>query len=169
MALSDYQPERREISVNGKPLFFVEGFSFESLEKLARTHMPDLESIFDLVLVGDTPVTTLNASIGAMAIALVQKAPGLTANIIALSTGEPVTEDLINTARKLPFPVQIDALVKIGEITFEENGGVKKSMDSLLDLLAKIRAVGPVVTPTKGKREKKKPLFSAVIGASDGT
>ena len=74
MALSDYQPERREVIVNGKPLFSVEGLSFDGLEKLVRTHVADMEGIFDLILVGEKPGDTLNASLANLALALVTKA-----------------------------------------------------------------------------------------------
>lgn len=167
MALSDYQPERREVVLNGKPLFTVEGLSFDGLEKLIRTHIADMEGIFDLILVGDKPSDTLNASLASMALALVTKAPGLTANIIAIASGEEVTDKLIATARRLPFPLQVEALVTIGQLTFEENGGVKKSVESLFSLLSRLRAAG---TPTKPEKQTtRKPLLSGSITESAAT
>lgn len=167
MALSDYQPERREVIVNGKPLFSVEGLSFDGLEKLVRTHVADMEGVFDLILVGEKPSDTLNASLASMALALVTKAPGLAANIIAIASGEEITDQLIASARRLPFPNQVEALVTIGELTFEENGGVKKSVESLFSLLSRLRAAG---TPMKPETQTtRKPLLSGSTTESVAT
>lgn len=142
MALSDYTPESREVIVKGKALFSVEGLSLGGLEQLVRTHMPDLESVFDIIILGEKPGQTLTASLVAIATGIVSRAPGLASNIIAVACTEPTTEELVKQARRLPFPVQVDALIKIGELTFEENGGVKKSLESLVTLLARMRATG---------------------------
>lgn len=152
MALSDFIPERRPVLVNGKPLFSVEGLSLDTLAVLVKTHLPDLEHVFDIIVKGERADETLAEQLARVSIGLASQAPGLVANIIAVSSGEPVTDDLIRMARRLPFPVQVDALTSIGSMTFEEVGGVKKAAESLMTLLAHLRTK-PRMTPTEATNQ----------------
>lgn len=139
MALADFQAERRDVMVNGKVLFSVEGLSLDTLALLVNTHLPDLEYVFGIVVHGERADETLQQQLARVAVGLAGEAPGLVANIIAICSGEPVTDDLIRQARRLPFPAQVQALEHIGAMTFEEAGGVKKAIESLMILLARLR------------------------------
>lgn len=139
MALSDYIPECRPVSIKGKVLFKVEGLSLDTLAVLVKTHLPDLEGVFDIVLKGERENESFRDQLFRISSGLAVKAPGLVANIIAIASTEELTEDLIRTAGRLPFPVQVHALTEIGSLTFEEAGGVKKSIESLMILLARLR------------------------------
>lgn len=149
MALADFQAERRDVMVNGKALFSVEGLSLETLALLVNTHMPDLEYVFGIVVHGERADETLPEQLLRVARGLAREAPGLVANIIAICSGEMVGKDnpahetvnagLINQARRLPFPAQVQALEMIGTMTFEEAGGVKKAVESLMILLSRLR------------------------------
>lgn len=138
MALADYQPERRDVLLRGKPLFSVQGLSLEGLALLVRTHLPDFEGIFDLLGMGENLQQSVDLSMDRVALRLVTSAPGLTANIIAVASGEDL-DVAIEHARKLPFPLQLEALIQIGELTFEEVGGIKKCGETLAILLTKLR------------------------------
>lgn len=128
MALADYKPERFEFALKGGS-FHVEGLSLESFAILIRTHLPDLDAIFDLFQQGEgldrEGVTTLVT-------AVVSQMPGLAANLIALASGE---QDATANAARLPGPVQVEVLNKIVELTFSEVGGVKKSLEAIASLL----------------------------------
>lgn len=139
MALTDFIPERCPVLVNGKALFSVEGLSLDTLAVLVKTHLPDLEFVFDIVMQNQRENDTLRDQLTRMAMSLAGQAPGLVANIIAVASGEEVTHELIAIARRLPFPVQVDAMISIGTMTFDEAGGVKKAMESLMLLLARLR------------------------------
>jgi hypothetical protein len=139
MALSDFIPERRPVLVNGQALFSVEGLSLETLAVLVKTHLPDLEHVFDIIVKGERVDETFPEQLIRVSLGLATQAPGLVANIIAVASGEPINDELIRTARRLPFPVQVDALTTIGSMTFEEVGGVKKAAESLMSLLARLR------------------------------
>jgi hypothetical protein len=146
MALSDFTPESRPVVVNGKALFNVAGLSLDSLAVLVRTHMPDLEAIFDMVMVEGLPDEGWGEHLARISTGLASQAPGLVANIIVTAqVDEPVSEQLIGIARRLPFPVQVEALTNIGALTFDEAGGVKKAVESLLVMLSSLR--GKVPTP----------------------
>lgn len=139
MALSDYTPECRTVMHNGKPLFNVEGLSLETLAVLVKTHLPDLEAVFDIVLKGEREDETYVDQLSRISTGLALSAPGLVANLIAVSSGEELTEDLVRIAGRLPFPVQVQALMDIGSLTFDEAGGIKKSIESLMILLVRLR------------------------------
>lgn len=153
MALSDYVPECRPVMVHGKPLFNVEGLSFDHLAVLVKTHMPDWEAIFELIERGEKPNESFMDHLQRVSQNIVFQAPGLSANIIAVAAvGEPVTDELVATARRLPAPVQIEALMNIGALTFEEVGGIKKAAESLMSLLLHLRT-----KPLQGKTAKPTP------------
>jgi len=157
MALADFQAERRSVMVNGKALFNVEGLSLDTLALLVSTHMPDLEYVFGIVVHGEKAGENFQQQIARVAMGLASQAPGLVANIIAICSGEMVGKEnpeaeainaeLIKTARRLPFPAQVQALEHIGAMTFEEAGGVKKAIESLMNLLARLRTK-PLKSPT---------------------
>lgn len=155
MALTDYQVERRDVVVKGKPLFQVQGLSLEGLSILVRTHLPDLEAIFDLVSRTGDLSQVADQSFDTIALTLVANAPGLTANIIAVASGEADIEAATNAARRLPFPAQMEALIHIGELTFEEVGGIKKCGEALVKILDQIqvgrhlRAASSSITTTE--------------------
>lgn len=149
MALADFIAERRDVKVNGRVLFSVEGLSLDTLALLVSTHMPDLEYVFGIVVHGEKPDETFQQQILRVAMGLSKQAPGLVANIIAIASGEMTRDQsdagrqanaaLIETARRLPFPAQVEALEHIGAMTFEEAGGVKKAIESLMILLSRLR------------------------------
>ena len=147
MALADYVPESRPVVVNGKPLFVVEGLSLDTLAVLVKTHLPDFEAIFDIVSNGQNSDENWMDHLQRISQAVVMQAPGLAANIIAVSSTEELTEDLIRIARRLPFPIQVNALMEIGQLTFEEVGGVKKAMESMTTLLMRLRTKPLQTTP----------------------
>ena len=139
MALADYRPEHRVFSLKGGS-FTVKGISLTEFTTLIRHHMPDLEAIFDLgsqVLAGKTELT--EDDVTQLAIAFAEQAPALAANVIALASGEE-GEKAVSGARALPFPVQVDVIVAIVGLTFDEVGGVKKALGSIAGLLTSTKA-----------------------------
>lgn len=128
MALSDYQAERREVVLGGTS-FHVQGLSFQDFATLVRTHLPDMEALFDLF---DGIENFGPDDYRKLATAVASQAPGFAANVIALASGET---DATEAAARLPFPVTINALLTIGDLTFTEVGGVKKFLEGVAPLL----------------------------------
>ncbi len=95
---------------------------------LIREHFPDLDAIVDLVSDFGS-ITT--ADMQPLVAAMVSQTPGLAVNIIALAAGEGDAAD----AEKLPGPVQMKALLDIGELTFTDVGGVGKAWETVAALL----------------------------------
>lgn len=129
MSLSNFKPESREIVLKGGT-FTIEGLSLEHVAVLVREHLPDMEALFDLFKNSNTADTDYLPVIKA----LITQAPGFAANLIALASNEPESAAV---AAKLPFPVQVDVITQIGDMTFGEVGGVKKSLELIVALLAK--------------------------------
>lgn len=143
MSLSQYVAPKKSILVAGmaQPLD-IEGLSLSSLAILVRTHLADLDAVFDLFIAGaEIPPDKIPDFLGS----LIMQAPGLVANIIAVAAGEP---EAAPQAEKLPFAIQLDALVTIGELTFTEPGSVKKLLEQIAMLLTK---TGMKETLTKAK------------------
>lgn len=130
MALSDYQPSRADVVVKGGS-FKVRGLSLDDITAVMGDHLNDLNHLINLYHSDIDPKIHLVEG-GTFILNLIKDAPTLVSQIIAITSDEskPVDE-LAAIARKLPLPVQIDALKKIVHLTFEEYGGVKKFAESL--------------------------------------
>ena len=134
MGLKNYKPKRLDVSIGEDNVVQLRGLSLVDITVLVDHHLPDLEELFELFAdinkQDDQQFETVVMS-------LLQRAPGLAANIIALGSDEP---DDAKKAATLPAPLQIDMLLKIGTLTFEEVGGVKKGWESIAALLTKANA-----------------------------
>lgn len=141
MSLANYTPPSRTVSLGGDNSFNVSGLSLQSIEILVRTHLPDVEELFELFMDGGNFTTD---DLNRLALTLATRAPGFTANVIALGAGE--TDATANAAR-LPFPIQLQALAEIAELTFAEVGGIKKFVETVAGLLSSMKIkVPPKVT-----------------------
>lgn len=130
MPLAGYTPESRVVELSRGQSFNVTGLSLNHMTVLVREHFPDLDAIFDLF----QNVETMNrADFEPLALSIISNAPGFAANVIALAAGEGSAED----AERLPAPIQLRALLDIGELTFAEVGGVGKALEMVTSLLRK--------------------------------
>lgn len=129
MPLAGYKAQTRTIALAGDNSFVVKGLSLNHIAILIREHFDDLEALMTIFTSGGQDIENLDMR--AVALSLISNAPGFVANVIALSAGEGDASD----AEQLPGPVQLKALLDIGELTFSEVGGVKKSMEVIAGLL----------------------------------
>lgn len=130
MPLAGYTPENRVIQIGPTNSFVVRGLSLNDVAVLVREHFPDLEALFDLFGNADQITTD---SLEPLVMSVISQAPGFAANVIALAAGEGDASD----AEKLPFPIQVQALLDISELTFTEVGGIKKAVGLIAGLLKK--------------------------------
>lgn len=130
MPLAGFQPATRAIQLNGDNSFEVRGLSLNDVAVLLREHFPDLDALVEMFQ--DFENVTRD-QLNPLILSLVSQAPGFVANVIALAAGEGDASD----AEKLPGPVQVKALLDIGELTFTEVGGVGKAMEMVAGLLTK--------------------------------
>lgn len=137
--LADYVAQRHEIALNGTS-FSVGGVTFNGFTQLLNTHFNDLDALFKLVknsIDGDfEDIKTLDVekiALGAMA-----DAPGFVANLIAIASGE-TSEAAVIAAASIPAPKQIETVMAIVQLTFEEVGGIKKGLEVIATLLTKAK------------------------------
>lgn len=150
MALVDYKPESREIKFKGGS-FAVEGLSLSKIAILISRNLDDMEKLFGLtegVLAGKTQFT--EADLGEVAKILAVEMPVFVAQIIAHASGDDSPE-AVKAAIRLPAPLQIEALIAIGDLTFSEVGGVKKFFDSITTLLGKTGISNKKLKPPKAR------------------
>lgn len=128
MGLSNYKPESHQVVLQGGS-FSVEGLSLEDVSVLVREHLPDLEGLFDIFQKANVSAST---DLVPVVQSLVSQAPGFAANLIAIASREP---DAAANAAKIPFPKQVEIILAIGDLTFKETGGIKKSWELVAALL----------------------------------
>jgi len=130
MSLQDFKIHTEEVTFRGGS-FALRGLALNDVAALIREHLDELNKLFHLYDNEETRETALAES-ARFAITIVREAPHLAALMIALAADEP---EAVNVAERLPLPNQVECIRKIIELTFEEAGGAKKFLDSLVDLV----------------------------------
>ena len=125
--LADFKQEWREIAFKGGG-FKVRGLSLEDLSLLIRTHLPDLKAMYARYTAANENGETTDD----MVLSFVRDTPVLAAHLIAMAAGE---ESAAEQARGLPFPLQVDAVVNVLQLTFEDIGGPKNFGPLLMRLI----------------------------------
>lgn len=128
MAIKDFYAESRTISF-GSGSFAVQGISFDHLAKLfteARDEMLEAMDLYD-GMAGSGEVKT-----EALIMALLQQVPQLVARVICIAADEAGAEDNV---RKMPFPVQTEAMMAVADLTFVEADALKKFLGHLTVLM----------------------------------
>lgn len=128
--LADFKQEWRDVAFKGGG-FRVRGLSLDDLSVLVRTHLPDLKAVFAHYSAGNER----GESIDDIVVSFVRDTPGMAAHLIAMAAGE---ESAVEQARKLPFPLQVDAVVNILQLTFEDVGGPKNVGPLLMRLVSSV-------------------------------
>lgn len=134
MTLAAYQIQKKQVSFMGGS-FHVKGLSLDDISILMRDYLADIDLLFKMYEKEEMRESAVAES-AKFAIGIVRDAPALVGLLIALSAGEP---DAVDIARQLPIPVQIDVVKAVIELTFEEAGGAKKFLDSVMNLVKKVR------------------------------
>ncbi|MCB1865173.1 MAG: hypothetical protein KDG50_07055 [Chromatiales bacterium] len=161
--LRDFKPETRGVKFSGGS-FEVRGISLEDLAVLVRTHLPDLETLFQLF---ERAEEIDGGDLDSLAAAVFREAPGFVANVIALAAGEP---DEAPTAQLLPFPVQVQVIKDVAELTFSEVGGVKKFLTIVASMLGSPTTIGAMRDKiSKGLAKATKAPSFAVTSDSEET
>lgn len=136
MSLKNLRLRTEEVEVPGGDKFTVKGLSFIDMTSLYTKYASEVSAFFDLLARGKTDGTLDVEGAAALAASFIQKAPALAAETIAIASGDA---DDFEAALSLPFPVQIEALKKIGLCTFGSEGTAKKFLQTV-NLLVKDQA-----------------------------
>lgn len=139
MALKDFIIPRRTLQV-GTTEVTLRGLTFADMGVLVAEHRDEFVAAGNIIGASKDNMASL-ASV------LAQVAPRIVAHGIALSADEPEAADVVAS---LPAPVQLEALLIVGELTFTDPGAVPKFLAGLASLLrAGTSAMGlrPTTTP----------------------
>ena len=137
MSLKNFEIARKEVSYRGQALQ-VRGFSLNDISMTMREYLPELGKLFDMYGVDEQRDNALQES-AKFAITIVRESPMLVAQMIVLAADDDNAESF-DIALKLPITFQVEVLRAIFELTFEEAGGAKKFVDSLV---ATVKAQAP--------------------------
>lgn len=119
--------------------FTVRGLALSDISRLIRVRAHDIEGFFQKFMVEREQVmSSLDPQVASKMSAtkfgtdLLTKAPDLAAEIIACASDEPT---LAHKVKRMPFPTQLDALEKITALTFIEEEGAKKAIETVMRAL----------------------------------
>ena len=147
MALVDIKVPTEDVAVPGGSLT-VRGLSLNDLTVLLSGFRTELERIFaHMEKMGSVSMEGM----AEIADTLLLKSPTLVAHAILLAADEEITSEAVKQALKLSIGVQTDAIEKIGRLTFEGSGGVKKFLGTLVKISKGVAAtVGELEAPGSG-------------------
>ena len=126
MSLRAFTPPSAEIMHGDKVAFTVRGLSLADLSHIMRAHMPDIQIV--VAMWQQYQAAGPDADIYPVLTTLAADAPVLAAHLIACCAGDPEAHEF---AKQLPIPLQIEALSQIFRLTFEEYGGLEKTLAAL--------------------------------------
>ena len=134
--LAAYQAETDTVALKGGAVLRVRGLNLHDVSLLVRAHLDTVQTIFDVISAAQAGPAMGDAS-ARFILTLAQDAPTLAGQIVAIASDEP---DQGEAAAKLPFPIVVDALTKIGRLTFEEAGGVQGFVTAFAGLVGGMRS-----------------------------
>lgn len=135
MSIHDYKPATAKVVFKGGD-FEVRGLALDDVAVLMRSHLSDLNALMDIYSSTAANDGIKTNAMAKYALKLVKEAPGLVANLIALAADEP---NEVDAFRRLSMPIQLRAIEAIGTLTFEESGGPKNFIESLINLFRVIK------------------------------
>lgn len=129
MALSRYLIATEKVEIPGNEDLVVRGLGVPEAVFLARSFFSEMQSLLEQAIAGKLDGSSAESVIASLG----ENAPRLMGAIIACAADEP---DQVGTAMRLPLSVQIDALEKIGRLTFVGEGGAEKFMETVIKMLS---------------------------------
>lgn len=127
--MSKFTLKTAPIRIDEEQEFFVGPLSFNHIVLLADAHRNALETAFDRFSGRDPQTITENEAVDAV-MSILREVPPLAAHIVALGADD---ERNWQDYMRLPAGVQLNAIIKIGEMTFASDGGPKKFVDLVLN------------------------------------
>lgn len=121
MALTDIFTPEHKVEAGSGQSFTVRGLCFDDIVVIMQRDPAGLAVLLGEISAGAVPEVLVEAHFPE----IMAKVPGLPAQIIACASDD-TSEAAVAIARRLPLPVQIDALLNIIRLTFEPVGGIKK-------------------------------------------
>lgn len=117
----------------------VRGLGLSDISRLVQNYRSDLEGAFEKVSQAAESAVEDDGFIAG----LLEQAPDLVAEIIALATDQP---HKAKDAAKLPLSLQVAILEKAGELTFVGEGGVGKTLEIVINMIGGATQVADQLT-----------------------
>lgn len=131
MSLKDYAPRRVDVLLpDDAGAISVRGVSAEDLGVMFGIYGDDLRALFDK-FTADAPAGQ-DFDFGQVVGQIASEMPRLAALVIALAADE---SDSVDQARKLPLNVTVEALEKIGGLTFQREGDLKNFFEAVIRIM----------------------------------
>lgn len=135
MGLRDLRLPTAEVKTQGGT-FSVRGLGFADISVLFTNHAETLAPLYAAHVVGEDNLT--DDGFKGVGLLLIQAAPEAVAEMIALASDDPGSVDI---ARNLPLPVQLDAVIKIGGLTFGGEDDVKNFAETAIAAMQRATGV----------------------------
>jgi hypothetical protein len=133
--LSDIQFESKKIVYRGSD-FTVRGLGLDIVSKLlasgARAQIDEAIGQLEVAYKSEGNGAVLEGALSKLAIEL----PGLAAQVIAFAADEP---NAVEAVTKLPLPVQLEALMAIGRLTFDGEESIKNFVSGLMSMMSSVK------------------------------
>lgn len=130
----EYIPFTETVEIRGKngtTELELRGLNLIDITELFKTHLPDLGNLAE-ILDANGGVNMTEKGLMETSTTLVAQAPGLVANLICRAADDP---SWVSSAAKLPLMKQIEIVTTVARLTFDEVGGVKKTVAALKDMI----------------------------------
>lgn len=127
MGLASFTLPTETITLPRDQTMVVRGLSFEDITILVKAYGGDLTALFSQMASGQGELALTDTT--ALVAKFFNMAPLAAAHAIALAADAP---EYVEAARRLPLPVQLDAIEKIAALTFEVEGGPKKVLETVI-------------------------------------
>jgi len=112
----------------------VRGLSSTDLAALFRKHSEQMIAVFDMLANTQQRKELDVVNAANVAASLIQNAPAMMADVICIAAGEDDPEAFA-VALSLPAPIQIDAIKKIGRLTFQTEQSAKNFIRTVGEML----------------------------------
>lgn len=129
--------QRKSITIPGGQEIACRGLSTPDIAWLAQNCGPALIAAFAKVRDSGMEVTA-EELYGMLAGDLAIEGPLLAAHIIAAGAD---MHNHVDSAGRLPFSTQIELLTCIGELTFAQEGGAKKVLETVIRVAVQVRGI----------------------------
>lgn len=159
MAILDFEVAEKRIETR-RGTFVVRGMNVEDLTYLTTHYFEDMVKALETHGLSLSETTLDNReSLAELFLLLVRDFPGLVAEMISRAAEEP---DKLDQIRRIAFPVQLQLLHAITELTIEDAGGLGNLWAALRTLLeARGLRVGPLARNLQDIIEKHAPTSAS--------
>jgi len=127
MGLKDLRLPTELVEVPGGGEFTVRGLSLTDMRALVTKYSTELAQLFELFSQDGSTDEARIGNAAATAARFINESPSIAAEVIAIASGE---KDVFEIVLGLPFPIQVDALTKVGKLTFASEDSAKKFLQT---------------------------------------